>query len=282
MGSILQSYTACNLTYASDRLVALQGVAQAFCNTMDLPSSAFVNGMWQPRFVDGLLWRRDRSAGVRPGRNAVNNTSNDCSWTWASEEGAIICPYSPRQSNEFHTCEILAVHGSHTASGHESKDISGWCRLRVPMCQVTLSRATSLSEDSHRLLSNYRLEVNGVLFREQQDFLLELDSYDRDWPPEGVRFDLYLLSMLSKTEKTEVCEDFRCLLVRAVDQRPGYFQRIGYFETVANSFAEPQTIDRNLTAMVMPQALKDAFRTGSVSETTGNSIVDGKHTITLI
>ena len=53
---LVQRYTACNLTYASDRPAAILAFAQAVQLSASLPADYYVAGIWRNAFTQGLLW----------------------------------------------------------------------------------------------------------------------------------------------------------------------------------------------------------------------------------
>lgn len=57
--SMLIGYTGCRLTFSSDRLAALQGIAQAFGS--DGLSGRYLAGVWERDFLQQLSWRAMQS-----------------------------------------------------------------------------------------------------------------------------------------------------------------------------------------------------------------------------
>lgn len=76
------SYSACQLTYPEDKLIALSGVAQSLS---DLLQDELVAGLWRARFVEQLCWYVTPSDDVR----VRPTTWRAPSWTWASTESKI-------------------------------------------------------------------------------------------------------------------------------------------------------------------------------------------------
>jgi hypothetical protein len=85
---ILENYSGCGLTEASDKLVALSGVA---AHVKDTLRDEYVAGLWKADFPKGLLWA------VQP-RNPAHDIPSvrpleyrAPSWSWAAMDGIISC-----------------------------------------------------------------------------------------------------------------------------------------------------------------------------------------------
>ena len=76
--SILERYTSCQLTFETDRLVAMSGVALKFANIF---KGGYYAGLWVESFEYDLLWMIMGKGGVR------SETSVAPSWSWASMKG---------------------------------------------------------------------------------------------------------------------------------------------------------------------------------------------------
>ncbi|KNG44740.1 HET-like protein [Stemphylium lycopersici] len=75
-------YTKCNLTYSTDKLVAIQGIATW---VSQVTGDEFVAGLWRSRIIEELCWYRDI-----PG--AESSPWRAPSWSWAScDEGIRMC-----------------------------------------------------------------------------------------------------------------------------------------------------------------------------------------------
>ena len=80
--SFVATYTALNLTFESDRLMALMGIA---ARTKEHFNDEYIFGLWKSQLLLGLAWQ---AAHRRP-----FNPSNQCnapSWSWASCHGVVV------------------------------------------------------------------------------------------------------------------------------------------------------------------------------------------------
>ncbi|KAF9549267.1 HET-domain-containing protein [Agrocybe pediades] len=76
---LINRYTACEISYSSDKLVAFSSVAEVYQN---ITNDEYLAGLWKHRFIDGLLWKcgamRDRPKEYRAP-----------TWSWASIDGGV-------------------------------------------------------------------------------------------------------------------------------------------------------------------------------------------------
>jgi hypothetical protein len=78
--SIVTTYSACNLTQESDRLIAISGIAKKF---QELYGDNYLAGLWQHDLYTDLLWKSNANDG-----NPVKSSENFApSWSWASISG---------------------------------------------------------------------------------------------------------------------------------------------------------------------------------------------------
>jgi hypothetical protein len=92
--NILQYYTAANLTYGSDKLVALSGIAKTF---QQITKDQYLAGMWRSGLESTLCWR----VGVDTVELDRPSEERAPTWSWASVDGKIDLP-SPSFHVELH------------------------------------------------------------------------------------------------------------------------------------------------------------------------------------
>lgn len=78
---LVEVYMKRDLTYDSDRLPALSGIANAFQRTLVGPGR-YLAGLWESDLIRGLLWRVDRPRPRDPSYKTA--LSSPPSWSWAS------------------------------------------------------------------------------------------------------------------------------------------------------------------------------------------------------
>lgn len=101
---IVEDYTKRNLTFESDKLPALQGLAQY---VIDLTRDDYLFGLWKSSLDLGLLWRTApyENIGERRGRVADRAPS----WSWASVNGRVYFAFVGEKPLEVGTARITEV-----------------------------------------------------------------------------------------------------------------------------------------------------------------------------
>ncbi|KAK8091988.1 HET-domain-containing protein [Apiospora hydei] len=79
--TIVEYYSGCDLTYPTDKLVAISGVARVFHERFQSPQ--YLAGLWSDNLLEGLAWQRSSAYPERPrgGRYADYLAP---SWSWVS------------------------------------------------------------------------------------------------------------------------------------------------------------------------------------------------------
>ncbi|KAJ4348613.1 uncharacterized protein N0V89_009991 [Didymosphaeria variabile] len=87
--ALIEEYTALDLTFASDRVAAIAGVAKQF--RRGLKNKTYLAGLWEESLITGMTWQRacPREKRVRPA-----GPSEGPSWSWLSVAGPIKYPTS--------------------------------------------------------------------------------------------------------------------------------------------------------------------------------------------
>jgi hypothetical protein len=85
---IVQQYTKLQLTFQSDRLIAISGIAQ---QRQETHGDVYLAGLWRKDLVQQLLWRPKSLTGQRLGiSNSVMGRDYVApSWSWASFNGPV-------------------------------------------------------------------------------------------------------------------------------------------------------------------------------------------------
>jgi hypothetical protein len=97
----VEQYSRCKLTYETDRLPAISGIAKQIHTLTD---SHYIAGIWEEHLLDSLMWRRNQPNTLR--RKDHHYTAP--SWSWAAGPGA--CEFPHGQSQTRHSfLEILSL-----------------------------------------------------------------------------------------------------------------------------------------------------------------------------
>lgn len=81
---IVERYTACDLTFGSDKLPAISGLARRAARQLNSGPNHYLAGLWQTNLVNDLLWRVDVET------NEYMVAYRAPSWSWASINGSIL------------------------------------------------------------------------------------------------------------------------------------------------------------------------------------------------
>jgi hypothetical protein len=166
---LLREYSSKKLTYATDRLYALEGVAARTGKARD-DQYLSQYGVWENHLVEQLLWRINRV-------NTEEDRIDVPTWSWAATGGQKVwCPFNNNRTLQYmpQACKI-------TNSG--ALHITG---------QITLSSLVfrRLSPDSFALFSTYSLEYCMLPIDNLDDYPLYAVSDDGD---EGVMLGIAVL-----------------------------------------------------------------------------------------
>jgi hypothetical protein len=90
--NIIEWYSRCDLTFESDRLPAIAGLA---AHIQFSTNAHYMAGLWYDNMPQGLLWMAVR-------RRKLRQPEVKCapSWSWASYQGHVIFPFSQRNPDE--------------------------------------------------------------------------------------------------------------------------------------------------------------------------------------
>ena len=121
-GDLIQEYTTLRLTYESDRLPAISGIASVGSHVL---GACFLSGLWYSMLADELLWNATDCPAKRSGAAGIP------SWSWASILGTIRTGgYDPASSE-------VELRGS---SAHTTRGQSLYLRGRIHRCIVDANR----------------------------------------------------------------------------------------------------------------------------------------------
>jgi hypothetical protein len=143
--SLVVVYSACNLAFPKDKLVAIAGVVNQISTNTGL---TFVGGVWEEYLLECLLWRVGPFAGVRL-------LTGVPSWSWASIDIGVsfdlVGAYTPHWK-----AEVLHIPALDSLTGLPSMNDSSPDQLilRAPLKQVEWSKS-GIFHDIHRTDERY-------------------------------------------------------------------------------------------------------------------------------
>jgi hypothetical protein len=122
---LIQTYSMMSLTYPSDKLAAISGVAKM---VQLVVRDEYVAGMWRKDLVYQLLWYTN-------GRAIRASAYRAPSWSWASIDGDIDCQWSP---DDPAAAEIVDFHIENATQDDTGQILGGWLDLKGSLRSVQL------------------------------------------------------------------------------------------------------------------------------------------------
>lgn len=130
---LVEEYTACSLTVASDRLLAISGLAKS----MPFIHDRYFAGMWHLFFELQMLWKVAQSR--KPKMPAILKGSNyqPPSWSWASMDVEVEFEYKrspyPRTNR---VASVIKIDVSLASNDPTGAVVGGVARLKCPMIKA--------------------------------------------------------------------------------------------------------------------------------------------------
>lgn len=238
---LVQSYTACKLTFQSDKLVACSGLAKIIQARIN---DEYVAGMWRKYLEHELLWHSCNLGGssttyVLPSAH-IKTASHLPSWTWASTDRPCDRDPVPYYGDLLYQVESVDIQ---YASDDPTGDIlpGGRLRLRGVLMPAKLIQTTHAKPEVY-----WRVFIEGV---ELEGLTRVIEGWIR--PPEPFKdgFPVWLNHIQPDFEEENEAQRIfampawknsygigsqRCLvsvlLFRLVDAERGGYERLGIFK----------------------------------------------------
>jgi hypothetical protein len=180
------AYSSGTLTFTSDRIIAIAGLAGIFCRLLGLSEGDYLCGIWRTQLEHDLMWKRNGPCWA----SHHTRLSDLPSWSWLSMCAETwICSgwiWGQREDDDLTTAEV--VHASttpvQTAFGPVS---SGKVALQVFLCQCTIRREDYTHLDRRymrRMIPpytggsdyGYSMDLDGSRLREEEHFEICTDD----------------------------------------------------------------------------------------------------------
>ena len=216
---IVREYTDCSLTYRQDRWPAFQGLAK---QVADQQNWLIVHGLrWHVRARD-LLWET-----VLPKPSSID--LDEPSWSWLNLESEILM-----------SSDVLCNQLDATIILHQPSASSNWKGATNPIHNGTLEIECCMAEfkPSPPIIpfnSEFTLAIRNPMYRpDEPDRSLHGKWYPDTYPSySGKMWALQIMRNLPSDEP-KGNESSQGLVVAAVEGRPGFWKRVGYYETTKN------------------------------------------------
>lgn len=238
---LIETYTLADLTYSSDKLIAISGLAMEFRSL--LGNEHYLAGLWKGNLGNGLLW----TAAWDPNGSFRSSSNNTCAgyraptWSWASMDSYIQYQAHVDRSRDARTRIRILEAETITENGDDTMTVTGGF-VRVEGFVKRVCMQVVMHESLPAFRSTQLWAVEGSRMRSEMNF----------------KYDFRCLNKLKDNEKNSGLDPFEnivdqpniptdgvifCLLVQSSDINAlhaglalvptgskGRFQRIGWFE----------------------------------------------------
>jgi hypothetical protein len=275
--AIVVDYCERSLTYQSDNLPALAGVARTVATRYQL---TYINGLWKEDFCDGLLWAcvNKVDAAKHPLEAALNSTFP--SWTWFSQWGkSIQYPnnYHRRNTHTMYTISGLRHLGNHNLAIYGSEFTQGsldetpyqhasmTALMLVGYCTIGKVDLDRSIEKTHSTIDIYD-DVSGVPFdcgykhlvvTPDTKEIIGLAIFDLDMDTESTEEIICCFcTIYTGRPGYEDLPGITCLVLVAT-QWPGEYRRVGFL-----GWKFPEELHHIADPLQLIEHLPPWFRTG--------------------
>jgi Heterokaryon incompatibility protein (HET) len=203
-------YTAANLTFESDKLVAISGIAAYIHSLWPHPKPEYLAGLWSYKLIHNLLWFRDGPASTCTRLKTYQGPS----WSWASISGGVSFMSVSKFAFTNDSASVLKVETTSTLDIFGPVK-GGYIRIKGPLC------AAKVIGCYNRPQALVHLEGLG---QDVTIYEFHLDDGEADVPG-----DIYLFVLLSESSVKPPNVDG--LLLKQNGEQKGQYFRIGSFTT---------------------------------------------------
>lgn len=236
---LVHNYSVRDLTYDSDILPGLSGVATVYQRHFHRDLGRYLAGLWEEDLMSGLLWRIWEPENAR--RSVGNARSSPPSWSWASISGQI---WWDSWVSGQEIAEILHVSCDPSTADDKGMVKRGRLTLRGKLVPFTIQYTQDDSAHTMHLTDEHREQWPGLATELDRDNTSTLNLFHPDVPlsstsdivPSGGV--LYLLPLFSAKNNFESGMVIR-KLPEGLDYTeekdagrtsPHSFARVGYFK----------------------------------------------------
>jgi hypothetical protein len=282
--TIVYLYSRCNLTYSSDKLAAISGIARAI---QGKSKDQYLAGLWRHQMEIQLCWFTESGWEPRP------KTYRAPSWSWASLDCP--CRYSYSKLLHYSTlyAHVLDAHVVPSGLNSFGPVCAGVLKLGcTAMLQGELRTTRQYSKargyhywttevtinfssghlDLHAALPDCMEDENGMVF------ILPITSVAEELPQPDVISNSSPAIHDNSIQEVKVAKDNKIvqitgLLLRPTNRSQGEYQRVGYFEL------SPQRVD---WFKAVSESGAETAGSGCAEILTDSQYPDEKYVITLI
>ncbi|KAK1634704.1 hypothetical protein BDP81DRAFT_492821, partial [Colletotrichum phormii] len=185
--NIVSTYTRCNITFPSDRMIALSAVAKEMKEVL---GDDYIAGMWRRYLESELLWR---VLTVPDSPSSLPKTYRAPSWSWAAADGAVIAGWPYTRNSPL--IEVEDFHIEYVTGDKTGLISGGWLRLWGKLKPMKLFRYEGpRSRDNDHDGQVWNIVVNGLNTKEGQvQNVVELDMFHNNFDEQNNKSFLYCM-----------------------------------------------------------------------------------------
>jgi hypothetical protein len=223
--SLVERYSTKLLTYGSDKLIALSGLADMFVSRT---GGRYLAGLWEGDLLHGLVWSVAPNKDVcRPG--SIHPSFRAPTWSWASIDGAI--QYPVRKPGGLEACaEVLHVDILPVGKSQTGHILGANVQIRGPM-----KTATWVPAPPH---GHYGMQLVCPGYPHDRDLLMRLYP---DTEHDALETTVHCLQ-LCRQSRGPSQRVFGLVLV-PTGVRDGEYRRIGSFQTPGSHYPDDQVLE---------------------------------------
>jgi hypothetical protein len=218
-GNIVDLYSTGKLSVATDKLVALSGVAKyMFEHRQDNEGLRYYAGHWSQDFELQLTWSASPfSTGSR------SQTYVAPSWSWASYNGKVSFPRPYRETSLVQLISIETFPQS-DPFGAVSASSRGYVRIRGPLCRAAVTHLSRLGDGEspstlRSLSSGVNIRCADLSFDEPDEVVILEDSVEQQ-----NSFVIFGVSQVDYSSRP-----LQGILLQLTGVQRGQYRRIGFF-----------------------------------------------------
>ena len=156
LNKVVDAYSQSLLTYHSDKLIALSGIAKLM---QGMFQDEYIVGMWRSCLASQLPWSVQEAMKVNGEPSTRNFAYRAPTWTWMSVEGIINFPFDATCNNLW--IEVLDVKLRHATADTTGLALDGHLMLKGRLRPLCLRRLTATLNDQDPELAQ-RVEEKGI------------------------------------------------------------------------------------------------------------------------
>lgn len=225
----VNAYSYRRLSYESDKLPALSGLAQQTQRQISsISPGRYFAGLWEDDFIEGLTW----TSGTNPGGQSFTIPYRAPSWSWVSLDGIVSHDARFQIDMNGPVASILEIRCVPTGLDLTGAVCGGHVKMASRVIEVTLDYDAQENADPREI--RYYITFNSADEMRPQIY----NDYPFAEAGEGYIasgetihcFFLGLVALKARNEPTADGDDFKALLLRPSTKISGCFRRVGLLQ----------------------------------------------------